>query len=651
MEAITSHPLASLAAFSAVASYLNAKFGVATDIRDIRYSLDFIRRKRQRTARAKDTHSLYEIFRQSGAKDEVDAVWFEGKTKSYGELKREVDQFAGLLHARGIKAGDVVSVFTTNTPEMVVAILALSKLGAVAGLINTNLRNDTFAHALDVAKSCHIISTLDLAEHVHSQLPHIILDLSSIALPVGSKIPPNAELVVLEDLGKASHVDLVPARRSLTDLAVLIYTSGTTGKPKACAIRNDLMWLTSTPYTVDIKNPAKYYPLRTYSPLPLFHGTAFFGVLNYSLGSGGTICLARKFSASNFWREATECRANRILYVGELCRYLLAAPPSPYDRAHSVTHAYGNGLRAEIWDKFKERFGVEEIREFYRSSEGMAKFDNHGCAAAGAGKIGFAGPIKRYMEDMTFIIKYDPETRMPVRDPKTGFCIKTRLGEEGEIIGRIRDLNLLSRYLNDDEATEKKFLRNVFQKGDLFQRMGDLAVIEESGWVRFHDRVGDTFRWKGENVSTGEVRDHICQIPNVMDAAVFGVKLESYDGQAGGAVITLHSRTRATETEFISSLYSVLVKRGVPPYALPRLVRMTNSIATGVTFKQAKTVVEKLSWNPNTIMPPEAKPGSAGKDSRDAMEFDTLYWLNPAKGYERLDARTWNGIERGTVRL
>jgi acyl-CoA synthetase (AMP-forming)/AMP-acid ligase II len=168
---------------------------------------------------------------------------------------------------------------------------------------------------------------------------------------------------------------------------------------------------------------------------------------------------------------------------------------------------------------------VPEVREFYRSTEGIAKFDNHSVGAWGAGKVGFSGPIRRFLEDDTFIVKYDTETEMPFRDPKTGFCVRARLGEEGEAIGRVRDRGLLTEYLRNEDATEGKLLRDVFQKGDLFQRTGDLVVQDHSGWIKFQDRVGDTFRWKGENVSAGEIRDHICRIEGIHDAVVYGVKL------------------------------------------------------------------------------------------------------------------------------
>lgn len=288
-----------------------------------------------------------------------------------------------------------------------------------------------------------------------------------------------------------------------------------------------------------------------------------------------------------------DSRATRVLYIGELCRYLLASPPSPFDKDHKCIVAYGNGLRGEIWEKFSERFNVPEIREIYRSTEGVARFDNFYGGSWGAGAVGFHGPIRQMFERDTYLIKFDMETEQPYRDPKTGFCVKAGPGEEGEAIGRVRMRQSLTEYLHNEEATEKKLLRDVFEKGDLFQRMGDLLVRDHDGWIRFGDRVGDTFRWKGENVSAGEVRDHICRMENVQDAVVYGVKLKkyvallmllfdnlayegnSYDGQAGAAGITLERRTPETEATAMKNLWTFLRSQGVPTYAIPRLVRIT----------------------------------------------------------------------------
>lgn len=411
---------------------------------------------------------------------------------------------------------------------MVFIVYALSKLGVVAALINTNLRDATFKHCLEISRSKLIISTPDLAAFVKTDdMPKFTFNVSSFDNV--TDIPSDITQITPETLSQFSAADIAAiaaAKRSPPDLAVLIYTSGTTGNPKACAIRNSMTLVTSTPLPKDTRNPSKYYPMRIYSSLPLFHGTAFFSGLCYSVGNGGTLCLRRKFSASQFWKDVHDSRATRVLYIGELCRYLLASPPSPFDKNHNCVVAYGNGLRGEIWDKFSERFNVAEIREIYRSTEGVARFDNFSGGSWGAGAVGFHGPIRQMFEQDTYLIKFDLETEQPYRDPKTGFCVKVSAGEEGEAIGRVRTRQSLTEYLHNNEATEKKLLTDVFEKGDVFQRMGDLLVRDHDGWIRFGDRVGDTYRWKGENVSAGEVRDHICRMENVQDAVVYGVKLK-----------------------------------------------------------------------------------------------------------------------------
>ncbi|KAJ9261168.1 hypothetical protein DTO207G8_318 [Paecilomyces variotii] len=629
----TPSSVAMASAFVAAAgAYLNAKLGISTDLTNLYHDRDFGKRLAQCVNDLGESQTVYGLLERGvefHGKGASEALWFEGKTWTYAQLKDLVDKFAEVLHARGIRPGDFVAVFTTNSPEMVICIQALSKLGAVAAMINTNLRDETFLHCLNVSNAKMIIASPDLAQFVIGDQPRISLNIGSF----DGIIPETAELISLQDLQTQPSTGLKAAKRSIVDLAVLIYTSGTTGMPKACAVPNMVMLVTANPLTRDLSNPSKYYPMRIYSPLPLFHGTAMFAGMCYSLGNLGTFCLRRKFSSSQFWKDVHDSRATRIMYIGELCRYLLATPPSPYDRNHSCRVAAGNGLRGEIWERFKERFGVPEIREFYRSTEGVAKYDNMGEGAWGVGKIGFSGPIRRLMEDDVIIVKYDPETEMPYRDPKTGFCVKAKLNEEGEAIGRVKNRALLTEYLGNKEATEKKLIRNVFRKGDLFQRSGDLLVHESSGWIRFQDRVGDTFRWKGENVSAGEVRDHICRLPGVHDAVVYGVRLQSYDGQAGAAAITLEKWTPESEREFISTLYKALRAKGVPTYAIPRFVRFIEKVSTGVTFKQAKGDLAKKGWDPRK---------DAGGDS--------LYWLNGSQ-YQPLDESSWTGIEAGAAKL
>lgn len=215
-----------------------------------------------------------------------------------------------------------------------------------------------------------------------------------------------------------------------------------------------------------------------------------------------------------------------MVYVGELCRYLLAAHPKPCDKTHNCRLALGNGLQLDIWEKFKTRFNIPEIRELYRSTEGLAQFNNFYGGAAAAGKVGFSGYLGCYLESTSFLVRYSPSTGSLVRDPKTGFCIQCQPGEPGEAIGRVVFKDYYSEYFGDKEATDERFVRDVFKKGDLFQRSGDVLVRDKDGWVRFHERLGETFRWKGENVSAGEVKGYMSELEGVRDIVVYGSRIE-----------------------------------------------------------------------------------------------------------------------------
>ncbi|RSL43061.1 hypothetical protein CEP54_015245 [Fusarium duplospermum] len=586
------HPLqtpvkkAAIAAGAATATllgtlYANNRYGVSYDINQLFSEKAFRKRIDERARALGDDVSLHHMMQL--AEPQAEALWFEGRGWTYAELVLESSRLAAVFHHHGVSSGDVVAIFTSNSPEMVLSLIAVSKLGAIPALVNTALQRQTLQHCLDIANAKILVCTPDLAPAIadlasfNQPPPTLSLSLSSFApLQLTAEVCTAVGIIQVryEDLANPMVAPTpLPTKRLLKDVGALVYTSGTSGKPKAVAVKNFLLVLASTPTTVDIKNRKTYLPLRIYSCLPLFHATALLAGLYYITGVSGTLCLARKFSASRFSMQLVESRATRMLYVGELCRYLVNAPSSPADRAHKCIVAHGNGLSREVWLKLRHRFGIPETREVYRSTEGIAKFDNITRSEGAAGMVGFAGPVRRYAEDDVFLVKFDPTTEAPYRDPATGFCVHASADEPGEAIGRVRSMAFYNEYYNNPEATKANLISDVFEKGDLFQRTGDLLVRDKSGWIRFHDRSGDTFRWKGENVSAGEVREHIGQLPNVKDCSVYAVKLEGYDGQAGAATITLTDPSQ--EAEFVDHLCSRLRSGGLTAYQLPKLVRFS----------------------------------------------------------------------------
>jgi acyl-CoA synthetase (AMP-forming)/AMP-acid ligase II len=273
--------------------------------------------------------------------------------------------------------------------------------------------------------------------------------------------------------------------------------------------------------------------------MPMYHGTG--GVIAMmNMMTGITTCVGKKFSVSKFWSDVRDSRATWFTYVGETARYLLAAPPSPLDKDHNVRCMYGNGLRPDVWIKFRDRFGVPEVCEFFNSSEGVFGLVNYSRGDFLAGSVGYHGGLMRHLtKDVIVPVLIDQASGAIVRDPKTGFAQRQPYEKGGEIIVAVPDTKAFAGYYNNPEATSKKFERNAFKKGDLWYRSGDALRRSADGKWFFMDRLGDTFRWKGENVSTAEVAEVLGRYPGVVEANVYGVELPSHDGRAGCAAVFL----------------------------------------------------------------------------------------------------------------
>jgi fatty-acyl-CoA synthase len=518
----------------------------------------------------------------------------------YEGLAKRINRYARWARSVGVTKGDAVGLIMSNGIDYVAAWLGISRIGGVVALLNTKLVGQSLAHCIDVAKPSHIIVAYDLVETLESAAPH--LKTSAKVWTHGdarSERSVDVALAALDDgpLSQDEHGDV-----TISDRALLIYTSGTTGLPKAASIshRRILNWgfwfagLTgATPQD------------RLYDCLPLFHSVGGIVAPCSMLAAGGSVLIADKFSASNFWPDIVRHDCTLFQYIGELCRYLLKAPPSEYENRHRLRVVCGNGLRGDIWEDFQSRFAIPRILEFYAATEGNFSLFN---VEGKPGAIGRIPPLLAHRFPAS-IVKVDADSGAPLRNAD-GLCVACVRGEVGEAIGRIGVADegggRFEGYTDEGE-TEKKILRNVFAHGDAWFRTGDLMQLDDKGFFHFVDRIGDTFRWKGENVATSEVNDAVRDFTGVVDATTYGISIPGADGRAGMSAIVVN------EGFDVSALADHLAAL-LPAYARPVFIRISSELDATETFKQKKSQLAREGFDPNAISDPlfiaDAKSGA-----------------------------------------
>jgi fatty-acyl-CoA synthase len=543
------------------------------------------------------------------------AILFEDQKLTNAELDAGANRVARWASAQGIGRGDVVALLMENRPEFIVTWLGLAKLGAVTALLNTNLRGQPLAHSVGVADAKHLIVGAELGDALAGAREHVASWPTVWA--TGGAVADARDLDAELALRSADPIDR-DVRRGLkaSDKLFYIYTSGTTGLPKAANISHQrALVMGGGAAGAQELGPED----RVYVPLPLYHSAGGVMAAVGALLSGGGLVLARRFSASRFWTDCARFEATSFQYIGELCRYLLNTPEHPDERRHRVRVCIGNGLRPEIWVPFQERFGIPRIIEFYGATEGnvaMMNFD---------GKVGAVGRMPWLARRVMGIelIRYDVAKDAHELDA-SGFCIPCKPGEVGEAIGRLSQAVRFEGYTSL-EATEEKILRDVFRKGDAYFRTGDLLRQDEDDYFYFVDRIGDTFRWKGENVSTSEVAQVLSVCPGVLEANVYGVSVPGQDGRAGMAALVVGP-------DFDPAVLAARAKRDLPLYARPLFLRLRPEIETTGTFKHRKVDLVNDGFDPAKIS-------------------DPLFFLDGERGYVPLDAKLHERILRGEVRM
>lgn len=523
------------------------------------------------------------------------AVLFEDQRITWRELNEAANRVAHWGQDIGLRRGDVVALLMENRPEYLATWAGLAKLGVTTALLNTNLTGRGLQHAIETSGALHLVigtECLDRLATTGETLPAALqIWVRADPSATASGEAPAGSHDLDAELEHAFDVDPDPAVRDglvAGDSLFYIYTSGTTGLPKAAHFSHmrflgigDLnAWaLSLTPDDV------------FYCALPLYHSAGGVMLVSASLAAGATIALRRRFSAGSFWDDVRRYDATCFQYIGEFCRYLMNQPPRDDDRDHKVRVIVGNGLRPDIWQDFQQRFGIETVREFYGATEGNTALMNL------ENKVGSVGRYPFDAMSNAALVRYDVENDEHVRDT-AGFCIRCENDEAGELIGRISEDRAMGRYegYTSKEASDSKVLRDVFERGDAYFRTGDLLRRDADGFYYFVDRIGDTFRWKGENVSTQEVAEALSGQAGVEMVNVYGVEVEGQDGRAGMAALVL-----GPDTEFDATAFYARVDEALPRYAAPLFVRLLPEQEMTGTFKIRKVDLQREGFDPAAI--------------------------------------------------
>jgi len=517
------------------------------------------------------------------------ALLSEGECLTYRALADRSARYSRWALAQGLAKGDAVCLLMPNRPEYMAIWLGITRVGGVVALLNTNLAGPSLAHCIDLAAPRHLIVAAELVDRLAAVRP----DAGAPKIWVHGGGHDQYPRIDSEIEGYRGDTLSEAERRAVTidDRALFIYTSGTTGRSKAANVSHArvMQWSHWFAGLMDVR-PSD----RMYNCLPMFHSVGGVLATGAVLVGGGSVVIRERFSARQFWSDVVGWDCTLFQYIGELCRYLLHTEPQPSETGHRIRMACGNGLRPDVWNAFQERFAIPQILEFYAATEGNVSLVN---VEGKPGAIGRIPPFLAHRFPAT-LVKYDADAEAPVRDAR-GRCVPCAPNEVGEAIGALpKDRSSVGRWFEgytNEEASEAKILRDVFAPGDAWFRTGDLMRRDEEGYFYFVDRIGDTFRWKGENVATSEVAEAICGFQGVKEANVYGVAIPGADGRAGMATIVADDR-RLDLAAFRAHLVDHL-----PDHARPLFLRVRDDLPVTATFKHTKSALVREGYDPASI--------------------------------------------------
>ena len=570
-----------------------------------------------------ESASLSHSFEKSVAKyANKNFLIFEEDQLSYDEANKSANVLANFLSSEGVQHQDRVVLFMQNRTDYVISLLALNKIGAIGVLINNSLTGAPLIHCINSSDSKKCIVGEELTHELSDVLNDInIKDKNDIYWVEDSKAiqTPDWATNLRSSLDYSKNENLVETDNvTAKDTAFYIFTSGTTGVPKAAIFPNAKIVAAS--FNISNTGYRMTHEDRLYNCLPLYHSTGLMLGLAAVIHSGASVFVRRKFSASMFWKEAQRYQTTTFIYVGELCRYLSFQEPCEEEKNNPLRAMVGNGLRPDLWDCFRDRFGVERICEIYGASEGACMFMN------GLNKDKTIG-----MTNATVVLlKYDVASDELIKNDN-GFCIEAENEMPGLLAVKISPDSPYNGY-TDKKESEKKILRNVLEEGDAWFNSGDLIKTMDVGFsvgqkhYQFVDRIGDTFRWKSENVSTNEVAEIINQYSQVNMANVYGVQIPNAEGRAGMVAFNCDLN------EFNWDNFAEYMSDALPSYARPVFVRIIKELETTGTFKLKKNELRDEAYH------------------LDKVSNDKVFIKKPGtNSYVELDNETYQDIANGSV--
>ncbi|KAL6153426.1 putative NRPS-like protein biosynthetic cluster [Exserohilum turcicum] len=612
-----------IAGVTAAAAYIDAKYHVSKDLAAIRGQKAAVRAI-EKNSQGKGQSLWYQFetqVRRLPANEEC--IWSRNGCYTWAETYANACRYGQYLHQHGVAPGQLFAMYMMNRPEFLFAHLGSWSIGSAPAWINYNLAGDALVHCLKVsgAKVLLVDEDMDCRKRIEDIRERLEQELGMTILILDNDL--KGEISRTEP--KRPEDELRVNAKGKFPLFIF-YTSGTTGHPKACPMPTERApGMTGRVGALGLK-PGPNGD-RWYVCMPLYHGTGGTTAL-VCLLAGLTCCIGTKFSTSKFWKDVVESRSTAIVYVGETARYLLNAPPSDLDKKHKVRAMFGNGLRPDVWQRFVDRFGIEIVGEFFNSTEGVMVLFNGSRGPFTATSVGHQGLIERWRTHNVYVpVEVDMITGDLLRDPKTGFCKRKSYEEGSEILVHMPSEDAFVGYWNNPEATEKRFERNVFKKGDLYYRTGDALRRDKDGRWFFMDRLGDTFRWKSENVSTAEVSEALGSFPGIQEANVYGVEVPGYDGRAGCAAIFIDPAHR-NSFDFNALLAHASAK--LPKYAVPVFLRIQKQQTTMHNNKQNKVPLRNDGIDLRKLM--ERADKEAKEQGNDQVEYDTIYWNPSALG-------------------